>query len=299
MASAITAMLMLGGLLSACGPGGLRPGVPGCGDGGGDNPIGGVIPSPACSSGPMDTSTPMPVPEADARRAANAFTRSSPEWEIGRSSVLSVYELRSPDAYVVVDGLNGRVLEWFGRQPDVTPPYGGVPSWSPAPSPVASAKPEAISASFAQSTARSWLADRGIATRDNGTATPFAIAGETGWDLQLSDTDGSGVQAVVRDGRVVGILRADAAYTFRLPHISRDAAIKLALAESYQRYHQVESLTSAEFDGYLGGDGQTLDWTVGTGVPKPDPSYGTVWESGLVAGVDAGTGTLTVLKATP
>jgi hypothetical protein len=258
-------------------------------------PSGMAVPSPACSS-PMTTPPPFPVAEADAAAAAARFTGQGGMEVVSRTETgAEAYLVSSSGEYVVVDGTTGRVLQVFTIQPDITNPDGGVPDWSPTPSP----RPQAATgAAAATSIARAWLTGHGLAAASSGgTAVRDTLPLADAWLVTLT-SGGSPVSLRVTDGgSVVGYQAPNPPLALALPRLSRDAAVSMAIARTVELTGRTdERLTAAEFYGSFVPGGLYATWMISTGIPGPDPSYGTVWSLGAAIEVDALTGRLTVDK---
>jgi hypothetical protein len=116
--------------------------------------------------------------------------------------------------------------------------------------------------------------------------------------VTLQGADGRALDLrVAPDGRVVGYQVEGTPLQLALPRYSRDGAIAIAVAKVRALDGRTDvELTSAEFSGTLSAAGEGLAWTVGAGVPQPDPSYGTAWAFGGAVEVDAVSGEVTVRK---
>ncbi len=280
----------------AGGAGGGTTTVRGCGGETITVPPGMAVPSPACSSGPMTTPSPFPVGEADAVAAAERVTGQAGMEVVSRTEAgAEVYLLASSGVYAVVDGTTGQVLQVFTVQPDITNPDGSAPDWSPTPSPGPQA---ATGAAAATGIARAWLTRHGLAAASaGGTAVRDTLPLADAWLVTLT-SGGSPVSLRVTDsGFVVGYQVADPPLALALPRLSRDAAISKAIARTVALTGRTdERLTAAEFYGSFVPGGLDATWMISTGIPGPDPSYGTVWSLGAAIEVDALTGQLTVDK---
>lgn len=240
----------------------------------------------------MATPTPYPVSEADAERAATILAGAAGWTASQATSGARAYLLTGDGALAVVDGETGRAVLYAALAPDIVPPAGGLPAWSPPP-----AQRDRLDAAGAIALARSWAIAHGIAPDPSGAATALSVAGVGGWRVSLSDPAGE-VEVRVVGRRVVGARISDAALPLRIPLVDRDAAIAIALDKTRAFTGRSDAaLTSAEFMGQL-ADGRLLArWMVATGFPTAGPGGDEpVWELGIVGEVDAFSGELIIDK---
>jgi len=299
--SRAAAVVVLGGLLAGCISGGATPqetgkaaqASTGCGGEAITTPVGGDIPSPACSHGPMTTDPPWPVSRATALEAAKGFVGDDPivRWSDGGGPA---WLFLGHDAMAVVDGSSGQIVEYAPLQPFIDPPWDVPVDWSAGPLPSPAPVPDDATAITLATT---WVTQHGFArSATGGRATTYAVRWATGWRVALTGDGATKLDVLVTSlGSIAGVLVDDPALQrqLQLPLIDRDTAIQLALEHAAARAGgAVQQVRGAYFEGALSASGQRSTWTINTAHRGPDASDGPSWEDGFNVQVNAVDGSI-------
>jgi len=116
--------------------------------------------------------------------------------------------------------------------------------------------------------------------------------------VELSGKQGA-LEDRVAGGAVIGMRREDVWHGLRIPIVSRDAALVMALAESrLVTGRSTDVPVAAEFAGGLSNEGRLFaSWTVMTGTPIPGAAADQAQtEFGIAGEVDTLTGEVLVTK---